>query len=143
MGNTLGLARSTTEAPSAHLRTSLPFLYGSACPELGSLRTTPHAKAEDLPVIGGHGVPLLEDNTACFLILPMLNPLELENLFYYFFFPKGYHFLLFLCHVAAMNTLQSLSALTKRARWAAAGRNSVLELLLRNTFYELFTVLFQ
>lgn len=69
------------------------------CPELGSLRTTPHAKAEDLPVIGGHGVPLLEDNTACFLILPMLNPLELENLFYYFFSQKD---IIFFCFYATL-----------------------------------------
>lgn len=63
---------------------------------------------------GGRGVPLLEDNTACFLILPVPSPLE-----NHFFFPQEYYFLLFLSHVAAMNTLpsrMSLSALTKRVR---------------------------
>lgn len=48
---------------------------------------------------GGRGMPLPEDNTACFLILPVPSPLES------LFSPPEYYFLLFLSHVAALNSL--------------------------------------
>lgn len=44
-------------------------------------------------------MPLPEDNTACFLILPVPSPLES------LFSPPEYYFLLFLSHVAALNSL--------------------------------------
>lgn len=118
------------------------------------LRYPAHAGAEDLSLVpsailkrpsvpaaesGGCGVPLLEDNTACFLILPVPSPLENP------FFPTRILFSSVVkprCSNEYPPSCMSLSALTKRGRWASR-RNSFLELMLRNTFYELFTVLFQ
>lgn len=102
-------------------------LRASHCSHLPPLKrpSVPAAEAE------GHGMSLLEDNTASFLILPVSSPLE-----NFFFFLQEYYFLLFLSYVAVMNLFwssTSLSALTKGER-GAPGRNSCLQLMLRNAF---------
>lgn len=102
MRNILGLAWLRAGAHSALLRISLSFLYRSAWPGPGHFRYPPHTGAKGLSLLSsatfkdcqcllqkqeeGHGMPLLEDNTACFLIL--LVPSPLETLFFFFFFTR-------------------------------------------------------